>query len=353
MTALLDEAVDTRTAADDVVRYASWPSRAGAFALDFLPGLALITTMALLAVTTTSGSWLWWLFTAVMAVAAMATFANRWLLPAITGWTLGRAVAGIRVTTADGAAAGSIRLLLRDLAHLLDTAALLVGWFWPLGDKRHRTFADLLLSTEVRVVDAPRVDVRRLAACVLIAVAVLGAAGAGLGYWQVYREDRAVEQARSDIAQQGPRIVEQLLSYGQSTVVDDFAKAQGLATDQYRPQLVAQQQAVQKAGVTDNEYWAVSSAVLTVTKDKAAMLLALQGQRGSDPNTLKFITATVRADFEKSRDGRWQVAILTVLKKPLTGQAGPPGAPAPAAPAPPPGRPGAPAPAPPNGGPGR
>ncbi|BBZ31017.1 RDD family protein [Mycolicibacterium madagascariense] len=350
MTALLDAALDTPPAAKDAVRYASWPARAGALALDVLPGVALITTMALLAVTTTHGSWLWWVFTAVMALAAMATFANRWLAPAITGWTLGRAVAGIRVTTADGAAAGSPRLLLRDLAHLLDTASLLVGWFWPLGDKRHRTFADLLVRTEVRVVDAPQANVRRLAAVILIATAVLGAGGAGLGYWQVYREDRAVEQARSEIAQQGPRIVEQLLSYGQQTVVDDFAKAQSLATDQYRPQLVQQQQAVQKAGVTDNEYWAVSSAVLSATKDHAAMLLALQGQRGSDPNTLKFITATVRADFEKSRDGRWQVATLTVLKKPLMGQAGPPGAAAPAAPAPPPGRP---APAPPNGGPGR
>jgi len=52
------------------------------------------------------------------------------------------------------------------------------------------------------------------------------------------------------------------------------------------------------------------------------MLVALQGQRGSDVNTLKFITATVRADFDKSRDGQWRVANLTVLKKPLMNQAG-------------------------------
>jgi Mce-associated membrane protein len=45
------------------------------------------------------------------------------------------------------------------------------------------------------------------------------------------------------------------------------------------------------------------------------MLMALQGQRGSDPKDLKFITATVRADFEKI-DGRWRVGTLTVLKKP-------------------------------------
>ena len=58
------------------------------------------------------------------------------------------------------------------------------------------------------------------------------------------------------------------------------------------------------------------------------MLVALQGQRGADPKDLKFITATVRVDFQKSADGHWRVANLTVLKKPAdaTGQANEPAA---------------------------
>ena len=52
------------------------------------------------------------------------------------------------------------------------------------------------------------------------------------------------------------------------------------------------------------------------------MLLAMQGQRGADPKDLKFITATVRVEFEKSGDGQWRVANLTVLKKPQMNQAG-------------------------------
>jgi len=345
VTAVLDDTTETTTAPDDTVRFASWPARAAALSLDVLPGVAVVTTMALLAYTTDVGSWLWWVFMGAMAVAVLATLVNRWLLPSVVGATMGRAVAGIRVTTSTGEPAGSVRLMARDVAHLLDTAALFVGWLWPLGDKRHRTFADLLLRTEVRIVDGAESsgrDVRRIAGSALLAAAVLCAAGGGLGYLQVYRQDRALEQARTEIAEQGPRIVEQLLSYGSQSVVDDFAKAQTLATDGYRPQLVAEQQAVQKSGVTDNEYWAVSSAVLSVTRDRAAMLLALQGQRGSDPAKLKFITATVRADFEKS-NGKWQVAVLTVLKKPLTGQSAAP--PAPPAPQPPP----PPAPAPPKG----
>ncbi len=52
------------------------------------------------------------------------------------------------------------------------------------------------------------------------------------------------------------------------------------------------------------------------------MLVALQGQRGSDPNNLKFITATVRVEFEKSREGHWRIANLTVLKRPVMNAAG-------------------------------
>jgi Mce-associated membrane protein len=233
-------------------------------------------------------------------------------------------VTNIRVVRANGEPPGVLRVLIREFAHLLDTAAAFVGWFWPLWDRRHRTFADMLLRTEVHVVAGPKRNVRRLAAYVLVAAALLSAAGAGLGYAVAYRHDRGVDQARAEIAEQGPRIVEQMLSYGKDTMVDDFARAQALVTDGYRPALIDQQEAVQKAGVTANEYWAVSSAVLPdppVQPDRAAMLVALQGQRGANQNDLKFITATVRADFEKI-DGRWRVGSLTVLKKPQTNARG-------------------------------
>jgi Mce-associated membrane protein len=173
-----------------------------------------------------------------------------------------------------------------------------------------------LLRTEVRRVDPPQRNVRRLAAKVLAAAVVVCAAAVALNYVVVYRQERATDDTRQQIAEQGPRIVEKVLSYGKDTLKDDFARAQSLATDGYRPQLVAQQEAVQKGQVTPNEYWAVSSAVLSASPDRASMLLAMQGQRGDDPNTLRFITATVRADFEKSRAGDWRVANLTVLKKP-------------------------------------
>ncbi len=144
---------------------------------------------------------------------------------------MGRALFGIAVRKRDGAPVGLVRLAARDLAHLLDTAALLIGWLWPLWDRRGRTFADLLLRTEVHKVDRPQRNVRRPAAVALVAATLLCAAGVGLSYLVVYRHDRAVDAARAQIAAEGPRIVEQMLSYDVDTLQQDFSHAQSLTTD--------------------------------------------------------------------------------------------------------------------------
>jgi Mce-associated membrane protein len=312
--------------ADDITTAAppaSWLSRAGAFAVDVLLGVAVIATLETVVWTAPMRGWLWWLVTAAAGLTLPVLMVNRWLLPTTTGWSLGRALFGIAVRTRDGSPVGVSRLLLRDVAHLLDTAALFVGWLWPLWDGRHRTFADLLLRTEVQKVEPPKRDMRRLTAVVLSIATVLCAGSVGLSYWVVYRHERAIDDSRRQLAEQGPRLVEQMLSYTKESLQQDFSHAQSLTTDDYRPQLIAQQQAVQDAGASSNEYFAVSSALLPTpqTPDEAAMLMAMQGQRGTDPRDLKFITATVRVDFAKI-DGQWRVANLTVLKKPLMNQAG-------------------------------
>ncbi len=323
MTAVLDAMPDA--AADGTApgaTPASWPARVGAFAVDVLLGIAVIATMALLTLTAPQRGWLWWVFTAAAALTVLLMAVNRLLLPTITGWSLGRALFGIAVRTRDGSPVGVWRLLARDVAHLLDTAALFIGWLWPLWDRRRRTFADLLLRTEVHNVERPQRDIRRPTAVALVAATLVCAAAVGLSYLVVFRHDRAVDAAREQITEQGPRIVEQMLSYHPDTLQQDFSHAQSLTTDGYRPQLIAQQQVVQQAGATTNELFAVRSAVLSVTPEQASMLIAMQGQRGADAKDLKFITATVRVDFDKSQDGQWRVANLTVLKKPQMNPAG-------------------------------
>lgn len=317
MTAVLDVAVEAPGAdLGSEQRPASWSARVGAFAVDVLLGVAVVVTLGLLAWTAPLFGWLWFIYTVTAVLIVMAVAVNRWLLPSVIGWSVGRALCGIAVTRRrDDARCGLGRLLLRDLAHLLDTAALFVGWLWPLWDRRRGTFADMLLRTEVRRVERPDRDLRRPVALLLAGAVLLCALAVGLGYLGMYRPDRAVDEARAQIAERGPQLVEQMLSYRVDTLQEDFARAQTLATDGYRPQLVAQQQAVQQAEATNNEYWTVGSAVLSASQNNASMLLAMQGQRGIEPQELKVITATVRVEFEKP-DDQWRVAGLTVLKRP-------------------------------------
>ncbi|MGU3502080.1 RDD family protein [Mycobacterium sp. C31M] len=323
MTAVLEEdVVETEIVPEPAV--ASWGARAGAFGIDVLFGLGLIATMAMLAFTAPLLGWFWWVCVVSATLTGLALMFNRWILPVRTGWTLGRAVAGIRVTGLDGSAPDTGRLIARDIAHLIDTVPALLGWLWPLWDRRGRTFADLLLRTEVRRVGAPERELRRPVAIGLAVAVSISAGAAAVGYLVVFQQQRALEDARAEIAAQGAGIVEQILSYTPDSAEADFERARSLASESYRPQLVAQQDALRSAPLVSNEYWSVNSAVLespAPTTTSASMLLAMQGQRGIDPNTMRFITATVRAEFVKAGD-QWQVQNLTVLTRPQSPGAG-------------------------------
>jgi Mce-associated membrane protein len=338
LTAVLDE-TNAAPVAEEVMAepVASWLSRAGAFAFDVVLPVAVVATLALVAFSSSQNSWLRWVSVSVGAAVFSLIGVNRWLLPVITGWSLGRATVAIRVVgrvkpgkkgaaerseNKEASRPGPLRLLARDIVHLLDSLSLFVGWLWPLWDGRNRTFADLLTRTEVRHVERPAANARRLTAAVLIAAALLSVAAAGLNYLVVYRHDRAVETARSEIGNQGPKIVAEMLSYGATSLQSDFTRAQALTTDGYRPQLAAQQEAVKKAIPTTNEYWVANSAVLSVSGDRAAMLMMLQGQRTASEQDQRFITATVRVSFEKSAAGQWRVAALAVLSTPHKNEAG-------------------------------
>ncbi|WP_313673241.1 RDD family protein [Mycolicibacterium sp.] len=325
MTVALDSAPDSPEAgpgaAPDVAQDvppvgqpAGWWTRAGAFAIDVLLGAGLVAAALMTGWSAPPRGWLWWLCMVIAAVTVVAIGANRLLLPANTGWSLGRAVFGIAVVDRDGDVVGTPRLALRDLAHLVDTVPLFLGWLWPLIDRRGRTFADILVGTEVREQMGPRPDRRTLAARLVAGVAALSVVVAALGYALVYRHQRAVDTAREQIALQGPTIVSDMLGYTAKTAADDFAKAQLLVTDEYRPELAKQQDAVRKNPV-DNDYWVSNSSVLSAQSDSATMLMLLQGQRGAAPNQ-RFVTASVRVDFVRAGSQEWKLANLTVLSAP-------------------------------------
>jgi Mce-associated membrane protein len=291
--------------------------RAAAFMVDVLPGVVVVATVALLWPTVPLRGMWWWLCVCVLAGAVLLTLVNRVALPAITGWSLGRALVGIAVVRTGGASPGPWRLLLRDLAHLLDTISVFVGWLWPLWDVRRRTFADLLLRTEVRCAEPDHrpSSIRRRTAIVVSTAALLCAGGAAVSVMTVFLPDRASEQTRAAVAAQGPKIVTEMLTYDPASLREDFARAQSRTTEKYRPQLAAQQEAVQKGHPVVNEYWVTNSAVLSAAPDRATMLLFMQGHRGGGDGE-RFITASVRVSFAKGADARWLVDDLTVVTKP-------------------------------------
>lgn len=319
MTVVVAE-TDTTPAVEGAARVnlARWHIRAAAFVVDVLPGVAVAATMALVSMTVELGGPWWWLCILVLATVILLTLINRIVWPANRGWSLGRAFMGITVVRQGGASAGLMRLLVRDLAHLLDTISVFVGWLWPLWDPRRRTFADLLARTEVRRVDPDQrpANARRLTALVVATAALLCAGGATLSLTVVFLHDRASDRTRAAVQAQGPKIVTEMLTYDPKTLREDFARAQSLTTEKYRVQLAEQQEAVQKGHPAVNEYWATNSAVLSASPDRASMLLFMQGHRGGGEEQDRFITATVRVAFVKGPDARWLVDDLTVVTKP-------------------------------------
>jgi Mce-associated membrane protein len=296
---------------------AGWLIRAAAFAVDVLPGVAVVATTALVWLAAPPQSLWWWVSISVLVGAALVTMVNRAVLPAILGWSLGRALLGLEVVRPGGAAVGVGRLMSRELAHLLDTLSVCVGWLWPLWDSRKRTFADLLLRTEVHCVAADQrpPDIRRRAA-IAVGVAVLLCVGsAAVSVFAIYLPDRAADQTRTAVNAQGPKIVTEMLTYDPKSLKQDFERARSLTTDKYRPELVKQQESVQKGHPAINEYWVTDSTVLSAARDSATMLLFLQGHRGGDGGD-RFITATVRVSLVKGKDGRWLVDNLDVVTKP-------------------------------------
>lgn len=338
MTVALDDVLSGIAESPDTpdVRMAGWWARAGAFCIDVLFGMGAAFSLLLIGWSAPQGGWVWWVCLLLAALIVVAIGVNRLVAPAITGWTLGRSIFGIRVEDHDGQRPDPWRLLGRDVAHVLDTVPLFLGWLWPLIDDRGRTFADLLARTEVIQVDGARPDLRRPAARVAAAAALLAVLGAALGYLGVYRPQQTVAAAREQIADEGPRIVVDMLSYTKKNVDEDFSRAQSLVTDGYRPEVSKQQAAVREAGPVDNDYWVNNSAVLSASADRASMLMLLQGQRGAGSQQ-RFISASVRVDFERLGED-WKVSNLTVLAppKPSPPPQGKPGSPSakPAAPKP-------------------
>lgn len=126
------------------VQYTHWSVRVVAFVIDMLACWAPNIIAGAIEPDSTG-------LQLVMLVPSVLLLAyNRWYLTGRTGQSWGKQLMAIHLVRLDGVEpVGVLPAFLRDLGHLLDTLACLLGWFWPLWDHRKQTFADKLAATAV------------------------------------------------------------------------------------------------------------------------------------------------------------------------------------------------------------
>ncbi|WP_423462725.1 RDD family protein [Promicromonospora sp. MS192] len=194
-------------------RYASWGQRVLAALLDdaILAGVTWLALGTGVAWPTLTPGW----GTTVEAARAggplvlvpAAALLALLVLQALSGWTPGKLVTGIRVVREDEhRPAGLGRTLARWVLHLLD-AILLIGYLRPVWHRKRQTFADSIVRTVVlrAALDLPRRP-RTVAYSAAIVVCVLGV-GYGCVPISSASTDSAVDESLCEVATTKPAFV--------------------------------------------------------------------------------------------------------------------------------------------------
>ncbi|MFR9806120.1 RDD family protein [Pseudonocardia sp. RS010] len=130
--------------------YASWGARVGSALVDgLIPGV-----VALLGLVGPAFSGDPWVVAGISVAFSLAAFVvalwNSCYRQGRTGQSLGKQLIGTRLIRArDGGTLGFWATLARQLAHVLDSAPLYLGYLWLLWDERRQTFADKVCETVV------------------------------------------------------------------------------------------------------------------------------------------------------------------------------------------------------------
>lgn len=119
--------------------YASWGRRVGGRLID---AICVIVPAAIVGGVAGSRA----LYDVVAVVLGLAIG----YMNGATGQSPGKRVAGLRLQRdSDGGLLGGGLGILREIAHLVDTFSILIGWLWPLWDNKRQTFADKIVGSVV------------------------------------------------------------------------------------------------------------------------------------------------------------------------------------------------------------
>ena len=130
--------------------YASWGSRVGSALVDgLIPAVVASLGLVGLAFSGEPGIVLGIALAFSVAAFVLALW-NSCYRQGRTGQSLGKQLMSTRLVRArDGGTLGFWATLARQLAHVLDSAPLYLGYLWPLWDERRQTFADKVCDTVV------------------------------------------------------------------------------------------------------------------------------------------------------------------------------------------------------------
>ena len=131
---------------------ASWGRRAAGTLVDGLVLLALAVVLAVVAALLGAlvAEGLGVTVAVLTYVAVFALQVQQLVVQGRTGQTIGKRAVGIKlVRLRDGQPVGPGLSIGRALTHVLDAYSFLLGYLWPLWDKKNQTFADKCLSTVV------------------------------------------------------------------------------------------------------------------------------------------------------------------------------------------------------------
>ncbi len=134
---------------------ADWPKRALALLIEWGVSLAIyFIGFILAAIMGAIADGLQALMLLITYAAALGWWIYNGYLNGETGQSFGKQYLKIKVVSeVDGSLIGGGMGVVRAFAHILDSLACYVGWFWPLWDTKRQTFADKVMKTSVIVVD--------------------------------------------------------------------------------------------------------------------------------------------------------------------------------------------------------
>jgi uncharacterized RDD family membrane protein YckC len=129
--------------------YSPWEKRAVGFLVDWV--VQAVPYLVLLVLGSIIGGAFGGLLGIIGGLLSIGVWVwNIGVLQGSTGQSIGKGVAGVRVVREDdGQVLGTGMSLVRSLAHIVDSLACYVGWFWPLWDAKRQTFADKIMKTLV------------------------------------------------------------------------------------------------------------------------------------------------------------------------------------------------------------